>query len=147
MSTEALMEINAETCSQNIFDIVTKLNRIGWSCYNADGLVEYLPLNDNDCFDWQAEPLTEEEVRWLIETKQGKAEKIGINFFHKYSEHGFSFLADSTKNILLSFNINRKRLPDDDNQRTDVGWYVENIIQKLQEENCLVACYRFEEYI
>lgn len=64
-----------------------------------------------------------------------------------YSSEGFDLIAKNTEEIRLSLDINRRLLESSDHEdSTDIGWYVENIIHKLRQDNCPVDYYKIEEY-
>lgn len=55
-------------------------------------IVEYLPLGDDDDFDWQKKFLSEKELKELINNKQDKYERIGLNLYYENSEEGLTLL-------------------------------------------------------
>jgi hypothetical protein len=52
MAREADFIIDCSSYSGNITKIIDALNKIGRN-HSKDGRIEYWPLNDNDCFDYQ----------------------------------------------------------------------------------------------
>ena len=56
-------------------------------------------------------------------------------------------IADSTKEIVLSLNICRRTIGNERESITDVGWYIQHIIQALIQEKCPIDYFKFEEYI
>ena len=144
MAVEAMIEINMVRYSLKIMDVINVFEKIGWKCLNSNNKVEYLPLGDDDDYDWQEKDISKEELNKLIELKQESTEKIGINMFYDNGEEGVTLLADDTKQIILSLSINRKTLSN--TEHTDIAWYMEHIIQKLIQEKCEIDYYKIEEY-
>ncbi len=70
----------------------------------------------------------------LVNTKQNQLELVGLDLFYENSMEGVTLLARDTKKILLSLDINRKKLGNDRESLTDVSWYFNNIIQNLLQE-------------
>ena len=54
---EALMTLNCSNYSKNIVDILKMFQQIGWNIYNSQGKVEYLPIGDDDEYDWRCEDI------------------------------------------------------------------------------------------
>lgn len=147
MSREAMLEINCSRYSEKIIDIISLFNKMGWKYFNSKGEVEYLPLGDDDDYDWQKSVLSDDEVRKVINSKQEHSEKIGLNLYYNNSFVGISLLADNTSQILLNLNINRKTINDTRDALTDVTWYIKHIVQKLEAEGCTIEHFKVEEYV
>ena len=147
MSREAMLEINCSRYSEKIIDIISLFNKMGWKYFNSKGEVEYLPLGDDDDYDWQKSVLSDDEVREVINSKQEHSEKIGLNLYYNNSFVGISLLADNTSQILLNLNINRKTINDTRDALTDVTWYIKHIVQKLEAEGCKIEHFKVEEYV
>lgn len=146
MAREASLEINCGRYSKRIADIINLLNIIGWEYSNYNNKVEYLPLGDKDNYNWQEDLLSKMEVQDLINKKQDNSEMVGLNLYYRNTGEGMTFLAKNTENIVIGLDINRRTIENNRESITDVGWYTENIIQKLVEEKCPVDFFRFEEY-
>jgi len=140
---ESFLEIDCSGYSKNIIDILDVFHRIDWWIYNTENEVEYLPIADNDCFNWKCEKISEEEFRNIINTKKRNSELIGLNLFFNNSNIGISMLARDTKNITFGISINCKRLG---NGCTDMAWYIENIIYKLVGVGMRIVSYKFGEF-
>ena len=50
---EALMTLDCSNYSENIVEVLKIFQQIGWYIYNPQGKVEYLPIDDDDEYDWQ----------------------------------------------------------------------------------------------
>lgn len=147
MAREALLEINCSRYSERIVDIIKLFDEIGWRYYDSGKNIVYLPLGDDDNFDWQKKFLSKNELHKLINSKQNNFEQIGLNLYCENSEEGLILLAKNTKEIVIDLNINRRTVENNRESITDIGWYFNNIIQRLKEKGCPVDYIKFEEYI
>lgn len=143
MSREAYFIIDCSLYSDDICRIISALNSIGWK-YSADGQSEYLPLHDNDSFDWKKDRLSDDELFSVISEKQQAGELCGVILYHQETGRGVALLARNTKEIMINININRKTLQGD---FTDLSWYIETIAVKLEETGCTVQSVRYTEII
>ena len=78
---EALMTLDCSNYSENIVEVLKIFQQIGWYIYNPQGKVEYLPIDDDDEYDWQCDEKTESELYDIISKKTAGKEQIGINLF------------------------------------------------------------------
>lgn len=140
---ESFLEIDCSGYSEDILDVFKAFHRIGWWIYNSEKEVEYLPIADDDNFNWQREKILEEEFYNIINMKNNNGEVIGVNLFYNNSNVGISMLAHGTKCITLGMSINRKKVYE---KFTDIAWYIENIIYKLFELDVRIVSYRFGEF-
>ena len=147
MAREAILEINCSRYSERIADIINLFIELGWKYYDDEKKVEYLPLGDDDDFDWQKRFLSENEIKELINNKQDKYERIGLSLYYENSKEGLTLLAKNTKEIVINLNINRRTIESNRESVTDIGWYFNNIIQKFKESECPIDYIKFEEYL
>ena len=134
MAREAILEINCSRYSERIIDVINLFNEVRWKYYDAEKNIEYLPLGDNDDFDWQKKFLSENELQELINDKQDTFELVALNLYYENSEEGLTLLAKNTKKIAIDLNINRRTVENNRESITDIGWYFDNIIQKLKKK-------------
>ena len=146
MAREAMITINCERYSKKVIDIINAFSNAGWTYYNKNNMVHYLPLGDNDDFYWNEDDLSEKRLYDLIECKQVRNELIGLDMYYENSDIGITVLARDTKEINLNLDINRKTIENSRESFTDVGWYFSYILIKLKESGCLIDDIRFEEY-
>ena len=139
---EAFITINCSNYSDNIIDIINLFQEIGWEIYNSKGEIEFLPIGDDDKYDWQREKMSVENFYEIVSKKLAQNEQVGVDLFYKGTE-GISLLAFNTEQILLSIIINRKLL---DKCHTDMRWYLEHIIYKFFECGVNILSYNMEEY-
>lgn len=140
---EALMALNCSNYSENIVDILNMFRQIGWNIYNLQGKVEYLPVGDDDKYDWRCEDISENELYDVISEKIAKKERVGVNLFYKNGVEGISLMAYTTDQIMLSIVINRKIVKE---KYTDMVWYLENIVYKFLDMGVRLLSYKLEEY-
>lgn len=145
MAMEAMLSLDLSRASDQLVDVINRFAEIGWKPYNERDCVEYLPLGDVDCFDWQESPMTEAELAVLVAEKQAQSELIGLHLFFDDSGIGMTLLATRSGQVRLSLDINRKTL-DGPERPTDIAWYHENIVQKLRE-TCLIEHYEISEWV
>lgn len=139
---EAFITINCSNYSDNIIDIINLFQEIGWEIYNSKGEIEFLPIGDDDKYDWQREKMSVENFYEIVSKKLAQNEQVGVDLFYEGTE-GISLLAFNTEQILLSIIINRKLL---DKCHTDMRWYLEHIIYKFFEFGVNILSYNMEEY-
>lgn len=140
---ETLITLNCSNYSENILDIIKLFQQIGWGIYNVQGKVEYLPIGDDDEFDWQCEEMSEVKLYDIISDKIANKEQIGVNLFYNNGSEGISLIAYSTDQIMLSITINRKIIGEG---YTDMVWYLQNILYKFFDCGVRVVSYKLEEF-
>ena len=139
---EALIVLNCNSYSKNITDILKAFKKIGWDIYNLEGKVEYLPVGDNDKYDWQWEKMSEAKFYNIISTKIANKEQIGVDLFYNSGVEGISLLAYNTDQITLSLSINRKLV---DERHTDMAWYLNSIVYRLMDIGVELLSYSLKE--
>lgn len=147
MAREAILEINCSRYSERIVDMIKLFNELGWKYYNTEKKIEYLPFGDDDGFNWQKNFLSENELLELINNKQDNFERVGLNLYYENSGEVLTLLAKNTKEIIIDLNINRRTVENNRESITDIGWYFNNIIQRLNEKKCPIDYIKFEEYV
>ncbi|MBO5522822.1 MAG: hypothetical protein J5986_03960 [Roseburia sp.] len=147
MAREAILEINCSRYSERIIDVINLLNELGWKYYDTEKNIEYLPLGDDDDFDWQKDYLSANELQELVNKKQDNFERVGLNLYYENAREGITLLAKNTKEIVIDLNINRRTVENSRESITDIGWYFNNIIQRFQERQCPIDYIKFEEYV
>ena len=128
MARESYFVLDCSLYSNSIAKIILAFNQIGWGY--SDNQKEFLPLHDDDDFNWESQPLSVNELLSIISDKQECGELCGVILYHQNSDKGISILAKNTKEIQVNININRKIVC---NEFTDASWYIKNIIAKLED--------------
>ena len=148
MSTSASMKIKFnKSRSYSLSNIVETFLEAGWKLKDKYGNVSYLPLGDDDDFDWQSQMISETEVIKIIEKKEEANEWVGLIIYWEKTNIGITLLATSADNVILSFEVNRRRVNEEDSTSlTDVNWYMDKIIVKLRNKQYQIESFIFEEY-
>ena len=140
---EATMILDCSSYSDNIIEILKKFKQIGWDIHRQQGETEFLPVGDDDMYEWQCEKISEIKLYEIVSKKMALREQIGVNLFYGNGSEGISLLADTTKEIMLSMSIDRKTYKGNN---TDMIWYLENIIYKLIDIGVRISSYKLQEY-
>ena len=137
-------------CRSDIFSVINIISCLiedDWTIYDVDNNIAFLPVNDNDNYDWQKKYMTRQALFDIIELKQTKKETIGINLYHKRSSVGITVLFFSNNEISIMCDINRKKICYSNSiYITDFNWYIESIIVKLKMNNYKIECFECKEY-
>ena len=136
MARETVLEMNRGRYSEKIIDIVYLFNEIGWKYYDIEKNVEHLSIGDKDGFNWKKAKISEYKLQELINRKQNDSEIIGLILHYKNSQEGLALLAENTRNIKVSLNINRRTIGNNGQSITDIAWYFNNVVRKLDERGC-----------
>lgn len=137
------LTLNFSCFSNSIEDVLNVFGQIGWSIFNPQGMVEYLPKGDNDEYNWQCRRITAHELYHMLSEKIAENETVGVNLFYDKGAEGVSMLACSTDAVVLSICINRRCIIGG---RTDTAWYLENIVYALLNMGVKLISYKIEEY-
>ena len=78
---EALMSLDCSNYSESIADVLKIFQQIGWYIYNPQGKVEYLPIGDDDEYDWQCDEISESELYDIISKKIAGKEQICLGIW------------------------------------------------------------------
>ena len=128
MSTSAYITWTIHKKSQQItwVEIIQFVLSKGWNL-NVYGQMSYLPLDDNDMYNWQHEQINEEKLFKILSDKDGLKEPLGVSITWKDSNIGGELLTLSDIEIMFSIAINRKTIPlTEEEVITDVNWYLLN---------------------
>lgn len=66
-----------------------------------------------------------------------------LHLFDEQSDAGVTFIAKSTKEIMLGLDINVRRNADGSFDR---GWYDENLIARVRQQGCGIDGIEYQEY-
>lgn len=144
MSTLASINIKLSKKKSGSISAVSILKALiihGWILMN-NGKILYLPLGDEDNYDWQENELSEPEFFRIVERKEKKNEIIGVGMTWKDTSIGGTILIHSALDISFSLTTNRRRLV---NNITDVNWYLERILPCLETDSMTVEQFKFSQ--
>ena len=136
---------------------LTVLAKNGWDLINQYGYAGYLPINDNDEFNWQGEKMTESSLMEIVQKKEDIGELIGVNIYWQNTDIGGSVLLypekiASQKKIHTPMSFicdgNRKILSDFGHFKiTDVNWYLTKLLPTFNQGDTRVEYFTYEEHI
>ncbi|WP_145326110.1 hypothetical protein [Paenibacillus xylanexedens] len=127
MSVSASIEISLSKQISRM-TILRKLEEFGWS-YNDQGKVTFLPIGDEDDFNWQRKCIPTDELLKILAIKDNQGELIGVAMTWKDTNIGGTFLIKKNGTILMSPDINRKVLDVESyNKVTDINWYTTKLV-------------------
>ena len=125
--------------------VIQHLLNNGWT-FNDSNSIWFLPLNDNNRFDWQKEPLhTWQEVVKIIEKKTNVNEIIGLVLTWQETQIGGDFLFfPDYKSLSINLNVNRQRLSSD-LIVTDHNFYLQKLVPLLQSAGLTLEAIEFSD--
>lgn len=128
-------------------DIINRLLRCNWTI-NDNGNISFLPLGDNDDYDWQNKNINLEQLMNIIVEKEKQNEVIGVTLMWGKTRIGGQLLIWQKGNLSINLTVNRKILNDNTEiDATDVNWYLERILPAFKGGNCIVETVTFEQHL
>ena len=112
--------------------IIETLIKLGWNPI-IDGSINYLPINDNDMYNWTKEQMSVNQLLEISEIKERNKEVIGVDMYWDDSSIGICLLIFDSGNISFDLSINRKYI-DESIQLIDFNWYASKILPGLYNE-------------
>ena len=144
MSTLASLDILISKRGQGAISAVEILQLLfikGWNATN-NGKILYLPLGDDDDFDWQEQQLSISELLNIVSQKEKQGEIIGVGVTWESTMIGGTLLIHSNCSLSFSLTINRKQLVSN---ITDVSWYLERILPCFETDTTIVEKFTFSQ--
>ncbi len=127
-------------------EIIKSLMTYGWTL-NDYGKVSYLPLGDNDDFNWQSENISIDTLFDIVRNKELLGEMVGVMLTWEDSLIGGSFLFDNDKSVMFNICINRKKIIGyDDYNMTNVNWYIERLIPAINSDRTKVEAFTYKQF-
>ena len=97
--------------------------------YVYHGAIMYLPLHDQDMYDWQYDPVEEwQRIISLLEKKRDQREPVGLAMSSDTEGATFSF--DGGANLSIILDADRRKLVEGQ-PFTDFSWYLKKIVCPL----------------
>ena len=119
-------------------DIIECYIKSGLEIYNSQQQVYIITSND-DSYDWNYRSVTYNELNNIINYRQEHSLPIGISFY----ENGVritNLLVVFPNKIIFNCDINRKIIELANNENyTDVNWYIENLVMPLIRNNYYIS--------
>ena len=160
MSLEASIDLRiVQYPSRNVASpskILQKLIGGGWVLQH-NGYIFYLPIGDNDMFDWTENKMDIVSFMKIVEEKEQGNELIGIRLMWQNTQIGGNFLLRTYErmlkttiydNLLFSLGADRKMLGfNEAGNITDVSWYLPNLLPIFNEGDTFVEHFTYDEHI
>lgn len=122
----------------NYKEIIQLLLDGGWTI-EEQGTIVFLPLNDDDMFDWTSSNISIEEFFSIIDKKEKAEEIIGVELYWENTHIGGHLLLHSHFEFSFLMNINTKYTKASESI-PDYNWYAEKMIP------CFNSRYHITEY-
>jgi hypothetical protein len=144
MSHAAGINITISSSAKSILELIEVLLNNGWSVKDH-GHISYLPLGDEDTFNWQHVALaTWPKIIETLKQKEKNRELIGLAMTWKETNIGGEFLFfPDRQRLAVSWSVNRKALKHCANF-TDHSWYLTRMLTPLLKAYIViesVQCY------
>jgi hypothetical protein len=131
MSRSGTIIFNVKKSKPITIDLfIDSFTKNGWTM-NVDGNIRYLPVGDNDLYDWKYSSVSNvKDVIHLLKEKQGLNEQIGFFLLLESEDVALEILVDSEiSNIICTAHGDRKLISNAN--ITDFTWYIERIVPIL----------------
>jgi hypothetical protein len=144
MSHAAGINITISSSTKSILELIEVFLNNGWSIKDH-GHISYLPLGDEDAFNWQHIAIAAwPKIVEVLKQKEKNRELIGLVMTWKDANIGgeFLFFPDGQL-VAVSWSVNRKAL-ERCTDFTDHSWYLTRILAPLLKEGVViesVQCY------
>lgn len=136
---------NNKNYKLSILDLIDSMLNNNWKIIKSEKIC-YLPLEDDDLFEWTESVLTENQLKEIVKQKEIKKEIIGIIFYWKNTDIGISMLMFQDNQITFSLDINRVVIDSVEQMNlTDVNWYIKRIIPCLNTEKFKIQNIKFSQ--
>lgn len=147
MSVEASIDISfSENNREVLFSTISVLNESGWSLKDERGKILYLPVGDDDLFEWQDDLTSEEALKSIIDTKIQQNELVGIYMYWQNPRVSIALLFRMNRPLGIGLNVDRKKLNGEDHRAiTDVNWYLQRILVPLRNRKLPIEAFTFSE--
>lgn len=147
MSRSSSIDIRYYSSVATSCEVLKLLLRYGWNLDDY-GEITFLPMGDDDRFDWMSLPYTmdnQRHVLQLLEAKERAQELLGITLQWENSRIGGTVLFYPDQSFSFMATINRRTLPM--LEVTDVNWYLHKLLAPLLENNVGVELIQWSEHV
>jgi hypothetical protein len=144
MSHAAGINITISSGTKSILELIEVFLNNGWSVKDH-GHISYLPLGNEDAFNWQHIALAAwPKIVEILKQKEKNRELIGLVMTWKDANIGGEFLFfPDRERLAVSWSVNRKALKHCADF-TDHSWYLTRILAPLLKEGIVIEsiqCY------
>lgn len=147
MSRSSSIDIRYHSYGITSCEVLKMLLSYGWNLDDY-GEITFLPMDDDDRFDWMSLPYTmdnQRHVLQLLEAKERAQELLGITLQWENSRIGGTVLFYSDQSFSFMATVNRRKLPMF--EFTDVNWYLHKLLAPLLENNVVVELIQWSEHV
>lgn len=138
------VSLNVKLDSNNMLsckEIINLLLKTGWNI-QKNSKITFLPLNDDDMFDWTTSETTLSDFIKLVDEKEYLKEIVGVELYWKDTDIGGHLLMFNNCDFSFELNINTKYIGEKV-KIPDLNWYAERLIPYLSQEYHIIE-YKFE---
>jgi hypothetical protein len=127
----------------------------GWQISHDENIF-YLPLGDNDMFNWTKSKISIPSFMEILKKKEEQKELIGVAMTWQNTTIGGEILlyhAEEMKkhqiHTSMDFCLSDRKILSDfgDFKITDVNWYLERLLPVFNQGNTYVEYYEYSEHI
>jgi hypothetical protein len=131
--------------------LVKRLLEYGWT-FRHNGYASYLPIGDNDDFNFQREAFNKESIDALmmvIKKKEELDEPIVVSMTWERTNVGGELLLIRNGEISINLSINRKLLDTgiEKTKNTDVNWYLMRLLPVFNCEELMIESFSYSEHL
>ncbi len=141
-----IMLVNKNKIAVSPVMVIKQLINYGWTL-NDNGYTTYLPLDDDDNYNWTQESIGEESLMAIISQKELKREVVGLAMTWEHTGIGGAFLARIDGSVSVNLTINRKCIELSENKFTDVNWYLHKLLFAFDNTEFSIETFSFEEHV
>lgn len=148
MSRSVSIDFKCSSRPERTVDVLSAFLSSGWTL-NSYGSISFLPVKDDNRFDWNAMPYNEANTQYLfqvIDTKDAFCELTGVTIQWHNTDIGVDLLLWSDGRISFNLSINRCTLPDEP-EFTDMNWYMEKILPSLKKAKLHIESVVWSEHV
>lgn len=125
--------------------LINDLIDFGWT-YDDGGKISYIPVGDNDLFEWQEESLENwNKVLEIIQEKIAKNEVIALILTWRDTQIGGHFIiSEDRKCLMISLSVDRQTIGN--SRKTNFDWYEGKIVTALKNHGYKLDNAQFSEF-
>lgn len=150
MSLSASINIQIVSSQNKVIssiEIIKNLMANGWTL-NDNGKTSYLPIGDDDDYNWILENIDSEKLLDIFSEKEKRNEIIGVSLTWKDTNIGGMLLIFAEGELSLNLTINKKYISNNfDLKIIDVNWYLEKLIPGLNRKSLKLISFSFEQVL
>ena len=151
MSISSSIDVRLYSSKKSVYpyDIYISFLKNGWTD-KINGMINYLPFDDNGMFNWQSAELSTQNIPLLINAKVKANETLGFMFIKQTDlppgkQIGVTLLYHvDTEVYSIILSINRKKVSE---EITDVNWYLSEIYKIIHHAGYEIESIKFEEHV